>query len=242
MLTLKKGADLGTPSEDGTCHDMLWTCCNSSSLQFFYCRPRSKLDADRVVYCGIERCFFEVTVIQGWFRYRISKRLVTTDSSLDQPPCPPNLGETMDSIRSQMLAPLRLHSPPVQGPLQAPYSTPPLSPAMEAVTLGTAQVLVNTNTGVYGIEPAADRLPGFGHAADMAGAAIADAPAPESKCALAACSTCHHVPLVPSVQSTTAVSSMPPSIRVGRPSVDGASNGSLSAKRPGLLTQEFCRV
>jgi hypothetical protein len=61
-------------------------------------RPRKKLDFERVVYCGIERCFFEVSIDKGLFRYQLSKHLVTTDSTRNAPPCPPDLAKTMASI------------------------------------------------------------------------------------------------------------------------------------------------
>jgi hypothetical protein len=72
------------------------------------CRPRTRLERERVVYCGIERCFFEVSIRGGVFRYEMSKRLVTTDSSRDAPPCPPNLGAIMDQARKSLMP--RLHA------------------------------------------------------------------------------------------------------------------------------------
>jgi hypothetical protein len=56
------------------------------------------------VYCGIERCFFEVSIRTGVFRYAMSKRVVTTDSSKDVPPVPPNLGQIMARARRSSLS------------------------------------------------------------------------------------------------------------------------------------------
>lgn len=61
------------------------------------------------MYCGIERCFFEVSIRGGVFRYEMSKRLVTTDSTRDAPPCPPNLGAIMDKARKSLIP--RLQAP-----------------------------------------------------------------------------------------------------------------------------------
>jgi hypothetical protein len=63
-------------------------------------RPRTKMDTERVVYCGIERCFFEVSVRNGIFHYTMSKRKVTTDSSRDSPPFPPNVSAILASARA----------------------------------------------------------------------------------------------------------------------------------------------
>lgn len=85
------------------------------------CRPRKKLDLERVVYCGIERCFFEVSIDKGMFRYQISKVLVTTDSARNDsaPPCPPDLGKTMASIRQSTMRSGRMLSPWASGVLRA---------------------------------------------------------------------------------------------------------------------------
>lgn len=55
------------------------------------------------MYCGIERCYFEVAIDRGLFRYQLSKHLVTTDSARNASPCPPDLGKTMDSIRQSTM-------------------------------------------------------------------------------------------------------------------------------------------
>ena len=83
------------------------------------CRPRKKLDLERVVYCGIERCFFEVGIDKGLFRYQLSKHLVTTDSARNAPPCPPDLGKTMDSIRQSTMRSGRALSPQASGVMRA---------------------------------------------------------------------------------------------------------------------------
>lgn len=80
-------------------------------MNLFAFRPRKKLDLERVVYCGIERCFFEVSIDKGLFRYQLSKHLVTTDSARNAPPCPPDLGKTMDSIRQSTLRSAHTLSP-----------------------------------------------------------------------------------------------------------------------------------
>lgn len=215
------------------------------------CRPRSKLDADRVVYCGIERCFFEVTVVQGWFRYRISKRLVTTDSSRDQPPCPPNLGETMDSIRSQMLAPQRMLSPPLLGP-NAPQISTPLSPGKPAVPvlpsplLDSPQEHVAAQDWVVAQESVAEQSADAAQAVKAHQHRVADgrteacpdeAQTVEPRSQNNLCTT-RTQSLSDRCQSTT----LQTTVRSGRVSVDGVSSGSISARRPGLLTQEFNRV
>jgi hypothetical protein len=64
------------------------------------CRPRKRLESERVVYCGIERCFFEVNIRNGIFQYVFSKRVVNTDSRKDGPPCPPHLSAIMATTRS----------------------------------------------------------------------------------------------------------------------------------------------
>lgn len=210
------------------------------------CRPRSKLDADRVVYCGIERCFFEVTIVQGWFRYRISKRLVTTDSSRDQPPCPPNLGETMDSIRSRMLAPQRTHSPPMGAANAAQRSTPPLSPAIPAEPLCTVPPVESAHDHLAAPDPEAVQQADVAHslrrwqgvAADVwenhyTGEALTEAQGDNMR-------SCSAITQGFSVSGQPAT--VPHTVRTGRVSVDAASTGSVSARRPGLLTQEFNRV
>jgi hypothetical protein len=58
------------------------------------------MESERVVYCGIERCFFEVNIRNGIFQYVFSKRAVTTDSSRDGPPCPQHLASLMATSRS----------------------------------------------------------------------------------------------------------------------------------------------
>ena len=121
-------------------------------------RPRTRLESERVVYCGIERCFFEVSIRSGVFRYAMSKRVVTTDSSKDAPPCPPNLGAIMDKARRGSFAepvPRATHSATASvlrtdGPAEcrtsgtptttaAPAQLPAVAPA-EAEAVGAAGV------------------------------------------------------------------------------------------------------
>lgn len=219
--------------------------CINADFQFgsnfpVCCRPRSKLDADRVVYCGIERCFFEVTVVQGVFRYRISKRHVTTDSSRDQPPCPPNLGETMDSIRNSML-PQRMHSPPILGSqtvhcgIPASPSTPaPKRPAQlseEARNISVRQEGVARESAVSEPVPAV-------HLSEIdlaAGPCIV-----QSRDSNQTLET--HVQYESDACSAHGVDHprQRDVLQSGRLSVDANNAG--CRKRPGLLTQEFNRV
>lgn len=171
---------------------------------------------------------------------------MTTDSSRDQPPCPPNLGETMDSIRSRMLAPHRTHSPPVVATNAAQCSTPPLSTAVPAVPLCAAPPAKSSQDQVAAqdLEPVqqTDVAHGLRRRQSDAADEQADEYTDEAQTAapdnnVKSCSTITQRPSV-SGQSTM----IPKTVRTGRLSVDAASTGSVSARRPGLLTQEFNRV
>ena len=149
------------------------------------CRPRFRLDKERVVYCGIERCFFEVTIRGGIFRYTMSKRVVTTDSNKELPPCPPNLGAIMDKMRNSF------------GTSQRGLSGQRSARATAASTTGARLETQPSNA-----LPAAPSLPSASGAADAPNASTGVTPAPAGRVTCVGVPLAGHHLLAPEQKST----------------------------------------
>ena len=123
-----------------------------------------------MVYCGIERCFFEVNIRNGVFTYAVSKRHVNTDTNKDGPPCPPNLGAIMHRARnasSHRAAPPPLTASRASAPEAATVASLAAQPAAAEGGAAAAAIARLSSSGVAPASaplsrvctPVPDRLP-----------------------------------------------------------------------------------